>query len=149
RAGSLVPWVRRRRWEGAVLLLYVALALLLFHELVFAGRVLFARDLEAGAYPAAESFVRGVAGGSWPLWGPHVRCGQPRLANPESEVLYPLTWLTLFVTPWTRYTVLVLTHLPFTALGACLLASAFGASRAGSVLAGAAWMASGPLLSLV
>jgi len=136
---------RAAAWD---LLLLALLAVLLFHE-VLGGRVLFARDLQAGAYPAAASFVRGLEEGSWPLWDPYIGFGQPRLANPESQIFYPFTWLSLVLAPWTRHAVLVLTHLPLSGLGACLLARALGARRAASLLAGGAWMASGPLLSLV
>jgi len=63
-------------------------------------------------------------------------------------VLYPFTWLNLDLRPWTYYTVFVLAHLLFSAVGLRLLACRFGLSAPASLLAAVLWVGSGPFLSL-
>ena len=93
--------------------------------------------------------VRIASSGSWPLWDPYMAFGMPLLANPSAQILYPFTLLHALFVPWTSYTLYVLFHLAFTAAGARALARRLDLSEPASFLAGCAWMASGPLLSLV
>jgi hypothetical protein len=65
-------------------------AALLLPRVVLFGEVLFERDVQL-------VFVRAVASGAAPLWDPHVAFGHPMLANPNTQVLYPPTWLNLIL----------------------------------------------------
>ena len=58
-----------------------------------------------------------VPSGSWPLWDPFTGFGQPILANPDAQDLYPLTWLNLLMSPATYYTDFAVSHLVYTGLG--------------------------------
>ncbi len=123
--------------------------LALFPALVLPGRVLFERDVAIVWQPQVESFVRAVTGGSWPLWDPLVSFGHPMLANPNTQVLYPFTWLNLVLGPGPFYTVYALAHLMAAALGVFFLARRLRLSIGAAFLAAAVYTASGPLLSLV
>jgi hypothetical protein len=120
----------------------------ILHPLL-AGRILFERDILTYWYEEVEVFAQTVAAGSWPVWDPWVCFGQPFLGNPETQVLYPFTWLNLIVAPAFVHTAFVLSHLVFSGLGMLLLARRFGVGTGGSFLAAAAWTASGPFLSFV
>src|SRR6187397_100748 len=137
------------REDRTAVLSLVALALLLLRDAVFRGGVFFERDVHLVWYAQVEAFVRSIASGSWPVWDPYTGFGQPLLANPSAQVLYPTTWLHLLVQPWIQYTVYVLLHLAFSGAGVYALGRRLDVSRGGSTLAAALWMASGPLLSLV
>ena len=126
-----------------------AVPLLLFDRILLRGEVLFERDIHCLVYPQAETLVRCLATGSWPLWNPYVGFGQPLLANPGAQVLYPWTWLNLLFAPGPAYAAYVVGHLVLSGVGLRALAGRLGISAAGSTLAAALWMASGPLLSLV
>ena len=63
----------RRHWP---LLALAAAAIWPLHDAVFAGRVLYYRDIHLAWYPAVEAFVRAVAQGSWPLDGREQRAEQ-------------------------------------------------------------------------
>jgi hypothetical protein len=134
------------RW-GATLAGVLALALFFARE-ALSGRAFFLRDLHLQWFGQVESFVRAVASGSWPVWDPYVSFGQPMLANANVQVLYPLTWLNLLMRPYTYYTFYFTFHLVLAGLGSAALARRWGASDAGAFVAGAAWIASGPFLSL-
>lgn len=136
-----------RHTIGAVLGLAGIAAVLLRHAL-FAGQVFYDRDLHLQWFGQVETFVRSIAAGSWPLWDPYVSFGQPLLANANNQILYPPTWLHLVVRPWTYYTVYFFAHLVFAGLGLYRLAERLRVSRSGAFVAGALWVASGPLLSL-
>jgi hypothetical protein len=139
-------WLRR---PGAAPAIVVALVLVVFRRLLSGGQVLFERDLHAWAYPLRETLVRTVAGGSWPVWDPYVGFGQPMLANPEMQVLYPFTWLNLLLRPWTWWTLGAILHVSWAGLGLYALARQLGGSRGGALLAGASFAMGGPLLSTV
>src|SRR6185436_13013650 len=125
-----------------------ALALALYPSAVFRGRAFYERDVHLVWHPQVEAFVRSIAAGSWPVWDPFVSFGQPLLANPHAQVLYPFTWLNLVLPPWTVYTLFVVAHTAFAGAGLYFLARHLGLSRPGALTAAAAWMASGPFLSL-
>lgn len=112
------------------------------------GGVLFRRDVHLVWHPQVEAFVRAVAAGSWPVWDPGPVFGQPLMADPSAMVLYPFTWLNLILRPWTYYTVFVVAHLLFSAVGLRLLARRLGLSAPASLLAAVLWVGSGPFLSL-
>ena len=86
---------------------------------------------------ASRLSARVLHEGAWPLWEPGLGFGQPLLADPSVQVLYPVTWLALAL-PWgLAYTGFVLVHLLVAGLGAARLAARLGAGRAGSWTAGA------------
>jgi hypothetical protein len=130
-------------------LLFLLAAVALFHEAVLGGRQFFYRDLALLWHPQAEAFVHSIASGSWPLWNPFISFGQPLLANPNNEVLYPFTWLNLFMTAWTYYTWYVVFHFVLAGVGTWLLGRHLGLSQAAAVVAGLLFVTSGPFLSLV
>jgi hypothetical protein len=134
---------------AAAIAAVVLVPLFLFRESVFAGGVMFERDIHLLWHGQVEGFVRSVAAGSWPAWDPWIGFGQPLLANPNTQVYYPPTWLNLLMRPWTYYTAYSVAHLAWAGLGMHVLARALGVTRSGAVVASVVWMASGPLVSLV
>jgi hypothetical protein len=136
---------RRDLWPVAALL---AVPLFFFRDAVLGHGVLFRRDISLVWYPQVESFVRCVALGSWPLWDPYRGFGQPLLADPSAEVLYPPAWLNLIAPPWIVYTAFVVSHLAFSGIGLYALLRRWSLSRPSAAGAAMAWMASGPFLSL-
>jgi hypothetical protein len=140
---------RPRARRGATLLALVVLAALLLPRAALLGEVLFERDVQLVWHPQTEAFVRAIASGSWPLWDPHVAFGHPMLANPNTQVLYPPTWLNLVMPAPREYTVYALGHLVLAGAGLLLLARHLGLSSRAALVAAGLWMASGPLVSLV
>jgi hypothetical protein len=138
--------VRGRR---AAVLGIVLLVAAVFPDPVFRGHVLFERDIHALFWGQCEAFVHAVGGGAWPVWNALQGFGQPMLANPGAQVLYPLTWLNLLVRPETYFTVYAILHLLWAGLGMLLLGRVIGLGWSSSAAAGALWTLSGPLLSAV
>jgi hypothetical protein len=120
-----------------------------FGGALFGGRTLFERDIAVLFLGQSESFARCVASGAWPLWNPYAAFGQPMLADPGQQVLYPPTWLNLLVSPETYYALYAAGHLLFAGLGAFVLARELRVSRPAATVAALVWMLSGPLLSSV
>ena len=130
-------------------LAFVPLLLALFPRVLLFGEVFYDRDLHVDFFPQAEAFVRAIFSSSWPVWDSTVAFGQPLLADPSAQVLYPPHWLNLLLPPWRYYVVFVLAHVLLTAEGARRLSRGLGLSPVAALLAGALWAASGPLQSLV
>lgn len=135
----------------AGLALALGLSLLSAHhmrEALFEGRVYFERDLHIEWYGQMESFVHAVSEGALPLWDPWIGFGQPMLANPNNQLLYPLTWLNLLMVPETYYKLYLFLHLVGGGLGASLVARRLGVSWLGAFVSGAGFLLCGPFLSL-
>jgi hypothetical protein len=124
------------------------LTVFLLEDFLVAGRVFFYRDVHLVWHPLIEAVVRVVAAGSPPLWDPSPGFGQPLLADPQTQIFYPLTWLNLVLKPWTYYTVLVTLHVWFSAYGMAVLTRRLGLSAIASFTAAALWVTSGPFVSL-
>ena len=145
---------RVRGWAGWAMRapggwpVHLVLAALLLPRAILLGEALFDRDLHMDWYPRALVFAQTIRGGSLPLWDLTIGFGQPLLADPSAQVVYPTTWLNLLLAPWTVYSVFALGHLAFTAVGFTLLARTVGLRQGEAVAAGAAWMLCGPVASL-
>jgi len=82
-----------------------------------------------------------------PLWNPYNASGEPWLANPQTGVFYPPTWLFMAMPFETAYMSYLLLHFVILGLGAYVLfarGSTPGAATAGAV----ALMLCGPTISL-
>ncbi|HSP17260.1 MAG TPA: hypothetical protein VLV78_21130 [Thermoanaerobaculia bacterium] len=83
-----------------------------------------------------------------PYWNPYSASGEPWLANPQTGVFYPPTWLFIVLPFETAYMLYLALHLLILGWGAYLLFARFASS--GAALTGAAIvMFCGPTLSLV
>ena len=134
------------RLAAAVLALLVVV---LFRESVLEGGVFYKRDIHLIWHPQVEGFVRAVASGALPLWDPSPAFGQPLLADPGAQVLYPPTWLNLLVRPWVYYTLFAFGHVLLSGIAFLALARHWGLSPRRALAGAAAWVLSGPFLSLV
>jgi hypothetical protein len=106
--------------------LLAAAALWLFRDVLLLGKVYYVRDIHLVWHPQVEGFVRAIASGSWPVWNASLAFGQPLLADPSAQVLYPLSWLKLVLSPWTFYTLYVVVHFVLAAMGMRALARHLG-----------------------
>lgn len=120
----------------------------LFRDALLGRGVFFRRDVHLVWIPQVEGFVRAVLGGAWPVWDPAPAFGQPLLADPSAQVLYPPTWLNLLMRPWIYYTLFLVAHCLFSAWGAYRLSRHWQVSRTGAFVAASLWVTCGPFVSL-
>ena len=115
-----------------VALATLALAVLLYPGALLRGEAFFERDLHLDWYPRLAALGRALAEGAWPLWEPGLGFGQPLLADPSVQVLYPVTWLALAL-PWGAAYTGLRARAPsaIAGLGAFRLAARLGAGRVG------------------
>src|SRR5262249_40018233 len=86
--------------------------------------------------------------GRLPLWNAYSASGEPWLANPQTGVFYPPSWLFLALPFATAYTLFLALHVMLAGWGAFLLFSRFASSGA-ALAAALALMFCGPAMSLV
>ena len=144
------------RWQGATLArsrvlpeLAAAVALLLLvvafnPGLTLFGRVLGGYDAFVYFYPLRSYIAETLGQGRLPLWNPYLFAGSPYLANPQTAVFYPGTWLFAVLDVPRAYAVNFLGHIwiagvAFYAFGRASL----GLGRVASVVGGAAFAFSG------
>ncbi len=119
-----------RRW-AAIVIAVIALAALA--RPLFRGEVLSLRD-HAGYFQPMRWFTASeLHNGRLPLWNPYNASGEPWLANPQTGVFYPPTWL--------------FTVLPFAR--AYILYLLLRVSVPSALIGAASMMVCGPLLSLL
>jgi hypothetical protein len=133
------------RWAAAGLALFAALFFI--RPLTGHGR-LYVWDLTTVWDPIVASALRSVASGSWPLWDPFRGFGKPLLADPNSMLAYPFTWLNLILPAHVYYVWFVVAHLVFSAWGLYSLARRWGLSHLAALVAAGVWIGSGPLLGI-
>ena len=140
----------RARREVVLLVLVLAMIEFASRAPILLGTVaLYQRDLMLVYFPLVQAILREVSQGAFPLRDPTSAFGQPLLADPSCEILYPPAWLHILLPPPLAYGWFVSLHTVFGALGVALLARRLsrGSFLAGLV-AGVTWQLSGPLLSL-
>ncbi|GAB4108823.1 MAG: hypothetical protein Kow001_07490 [Acidobacteriota bacterium] len=68
-------------------------------------------------YPWARFFRESVHQGRFPLWNPYNYLGTPFFANPQTALLFPLTWFHLFVPLTISFTLVLMVKLFLAASG--------------------------------
>jgi len=138
-----------RRQAGLLLLILATLEFTSKAEILMGTLALFQRDLLFVYFPLVQATLRELSQGALPLRDPTSAFGQPLLADPSCQILYPPSWLQILLAPALAYAWFVSLHSIFGALGVALLARRLsGGSFAAGLTAGVAWLISGPLLSL-
>ena len=124
--------------------LAVAAVAWLFAGPLFAGRVLYYRDIGVNVYPDFVFVSRQLHHGIWPLWHPGADAGAPFL------MAYPVHLLLLLAGgPRVTLALSPPLHLLLAMAGTAALARRLGASPAGSAVAGGVFGLSGYMLGSV
>ena len=125
-----------------------AVAATLFILPLIRGEVFTIRDHFDYFQPLRWFTATELREGRLPLWNPYSAAGEPWLANPQTGVFYPPTWLFLVLPFPTAYMLYLLAHLVLLGWGAYLLFTR--TVSPGSAMVGAvALIISGPILSLL
>ncbi len=130
------------------LMLLVIIALLLFAKPLVKNEVLTIRDHSDYFQPLRYFTAQELRRGHLPLWNPYNASGEPWLANPQTGVFYPPSWMFV-VLPFARAYVLFLAlHVALLGCGALLLFRRL-ASPPAALLGALSLMLCGPSLSLL
>src|SRR5579864_1118445 len=118
----------------------LAATLAFYYPLVFLGRTLVDYDANVYFYPQRVFLARSLLSGRIPLWDPDLFLGAPFLANPQTAVLYPPSWLFVLGPPQVIYTVQLVLHAFLAAFFTYLLARrAFDVQSLAAALGGVAY----------
>jgi hypothetical protein len=131
--------------------LFCLIPLLNFPRALLTDRALFLRDIGTVWAPQTDAVARQVARGEFPWFDAKRGFGQPLFADPRAEVLYPPSWMHWLLPPGSSYAWFCAFHLVVAAMGASALARKLvpGATFPALAVAGFAFAAGGPMLSLV
>ena len=120
-----------------------------FQDLARASDTKLLGDIEVVMLPFLAHTQREFAAGRVPLWNPWAGCGAPFLANQQSAVLHPVTWLAaLFPWRW-ALTILALFRWGVAFTGAWMLAGRLGLTFEGRGAAAAAFSLSGSIIGWI
>jgi hypothetical protein len=137
----------RRTSDRLILGGLAAFVTLLFADVIFAGRGLFARDLTFYHWPLKKIVRECVLGGELPLWSRLIAAGQPLAANPAYEVFYPPQWLIFLPSYRLGFQLHIVLHLVLAACGAYLLLRELQVGQPASAAGAISLALGGPLLS--
>ncbi|HEU4521176.1 MAG TPA: hypothetical protein VFT12_04180 [Thermoanaerobaculia bacterium] len=137
--------VRRHRFAFALIALLVGV---LFLPPLLKREVFTARDHTDYFQPLRFYTAVHIASFNLPYWNPYSASGEPWLANPQTGVFYPPTWLFMFLPFETAYMLYLALHLVVLGWGAYLLFTRSVTPGAAAVGAVAITFA-GPVLSLI
>jgi hypothetical protein len=115
-------------------------ALAFYYPLVFLGRALVDYDAFVYFYPQRVYLAQALLSGRIPLWDPQLFLGAPFLANPQTAVLYPPSWLFVLGPVYAVYTAQLVLHTFLSAYFTYLLVRhAFGVLPLAAALGGLAY----------
>src|SRR5438270_1413771 len=118
----------------------LAASLVFYYPLVFLGRALVDYDAFVYFYPQRVFLARSLLSGRIPLWDPDLFLGAPFLANPQTAVLYPPSWLFVFGSVQAVYAAQLVLHAFLAAFFTYLLIRhAFGAMPLAAAVGGLAY----------
>lgn len=141
-------------WDGLLLAALAALILGLYGPLWSANPATQAAivpgDMTVYYYPLAHATVESLQAGRLPLWGPYILGGHPFLAEMQTQVLYPVRWLTVLLTlgqplSYRAFTAETIAHLILAAWGAFAFCRWLTRNRAAATFGAVAWGLSGYL----
>jgi len=121
--------------------------LAVFLPVLPADRVYYFRDVLFEAYPLSEAVGRSLRAGELPLRLPEIGFGQPLLATPAAQVLYPSSLLRTLLAPPAALEAHVILHALLAALGCFLFCRRLGAGAAAAAAGALAFVFSGPFVS--
>jgi hypothetical protein len=131
-------------WLGGLLLL----TLLAYADILLGVRGLFLEDLIGYHFPMKHIVAEAVRSGEFPYWNPLYSGGAPLAANPAYELFYPPQWI-VYVLPYAyAFQLHIIVHFLIAAIGAFFLIRSFGVKPLPSAVGAAAFVFSGPYLSL-
>jgi hypothetical protein len=139
---------RRRLASGLLAAAALLPALLWLAPALLQRRAPSYRDQGDFFYPLKLYTAQRLRSGEIPLWNPLSGAGEPWLANGQSGVFYPPTWLFLLGSPALAGGLFLLLHFAIAAWGARRFLKEENVSDSGALLGAAAFAASGVAASL-
>ncbi len=137
--------IRRHRFAFA---LVVLVATVIFLPPLLRQHVFTVRDHFDYFQPLRWFTAQELKAGHLPLWNPYSASGEPWLANPQTGIFYPPSWIFLVLPFATAYMLFLLGHLVLLGWSAYLL-FARTASQGAALVGATAVMFCGPTLSLL
>jgi hypothetical protein len=146
------------------ILLLIGISILFFYKTILLGKVPFPGDLlltqyapwrhesyggyVAGAIPSKDQYfdvirelypwktqvISSLKQGAFPLWNPYNFSGAPLLANYQSQVFYPLTFLYFLMPQMTAWTIMVMLQPILGSIFLYLFATEIGLTSAAALL---------------
>ena len=144
-----------RKWtiDPLELALWIA-PIILFSPGIFGGKVFYWGTILLQFIPWRHVALELIKVGEIPLWNPYSGMGAPLLANYQSALLYPPTWMLMALEaigglPWSAIGqgVCLGLHLGFCAVGTRRMLREWGISELGQIVGGLAFGLSGYLVS--
>ncbi len=135
--------------KGALpFVILVGAAAFFFREALFTEQTFYFRDITSFFYPSRRLISELIREGHLPLWNPYILSGFPLAADVVNNIFYPLSALYYLLPFDMGFKWFIVSHYPIAGVSMYLLGREWGWCRGAALVAGIAFMLSGPLLSL-
>lgn len=144
----MLSFIKRiaRELAGPLMLLLLVIGML--HRALFSGGSVLVSlqqaDLHYEYIPWRLFSIGEFKKGHFPLWNPHVFCGQPFFAEMQSALCYPVNWIYILLSPANAINIEATINIYLAALLSYLWARQRKLSRPAAMLGGAVFVFSGP-----
>src|SRR6266849_6656740 len=170
RVGDRVTGFARRHPDAVAVVALALLPFAVFAHALWPGRVLSPADilmtfspwanlapgtLAANPLQSDVAFMfdpwliyagRTVASGHFPLWNPHAFAGAPFFANPQTALLFPLTWLAYVLPAPLAVTLVMILKLSVAGVGTYLFLRLLAVRSLASAVGAVSFMLNGALV---
>ncbi len=116
---------------------------------LLAGRVPLEGDLLVYQLPIYEVLSDAAKAGWFPWWDPTVQSGTPFFANPQTQLLWPPTWLHALLPHGAALSLWLMVHGVLLAVGATLWLRSRGLEAGSAALGALVFTLGGPTLAIV
>jgi len=118
-------------------------SILFWYNLVFSGDTIFFDLTTRYFYPMASFLSESIRRFELPLWNPYIFCGMPFLANPQSAVFYPFSYLFVIFNFPAALNIFIVMHTIIAGIFMYILAKHFNMKLAGALCASFLFMFNG------
>ena len=132
-----------------VSLLFIALLLIVFGDVIFRDYVFIRRDISRYYYPIRSLAAETLKNGETPLWNPYMFCGLPLHGTIQNTVFYPLSIIYYLMDTARGLSIFTIVHIFLAGIFMYLFAKYIGISKEGSFLAGFTFMFSGYIMGTI
>lgn len=131
------------------IILFLAILILIFYSrLLFSDFIFYYKDFFRYFYPTKFFASNCIKDGIIPLWNPYNFCGMPFLAPLQSQVLYPLSFITYFLPINLGIKLFIVIHIFLAGLFTYFLMQEWRLSRISSLISSIVYIFSGYFISV-
>jgi hypothetical protein len=144
----MLNFIKKYKIDIIIILSFLILPFIFFNDSKNIGTVIFGNgDPNNNTLPLWDLIVKSIKSGEFPYWNKYIFSGFPLFANPQSNILYPISLIFSFIFPLAvAYNLTILIHYSFAGIFLYLFLNQYKISKFASIAGGIIFMFSGVMI---